>query len=95
MPSIDESLLLELYDSGKWLIVAEQNNGYIWSKFQKVLFRQRNPLNSSRLVSVNTLGSDGQPRFIHSATYSQLVDQFGLSSFHLEVLLTQLNFYCG
>src|SRR5271163_1831944 len=28
MPSIDEGLLLELVNSGQWLILAEQNNGY-------------------------------------------------------------------
>jgi transketolase len=83
MPSIDESLLLDLYDSKQWLIIAEQNNGYIWSKLQKILFRHRNPLDSSRLVSLNSLGSDGQPRFIHSATYQQLLDNLGLSASHL------------
>ncbi|MEA2541615.1 MAG: transketolase, partial [Acidobacteriaceae bacterium] len=30
MPSIDEKLLLDLYNSGQWLVLAEQNNGYIW-----------------------------------------------------------------
>jgi len=33
MPSIDDQLLLELYDSGKALFFAEQNNGYIWQNF--------------------------------------------------------------
>ena len=37
MPSIDEALMLELYDSGKLLLIAEQNNGYIWQNFLKVL----------------------------------------------------------
>ena len=29
MPSIDEDLLISLYESGKLLCLAEQNNGYI------------------------------------------------------------------
>ena len=41
MPSIDEPLLLDLYDSGKWIFIAEQNNGFIWSHCQRVLFRER------------------------------------------------------
>jgi transketolase C-terminal domain/subunit len=30
MPSIDDGLFLELYDSGNPLLFAEQNNGYTW-----------------------------------------------------------------
>jgi transketolase C-terminal domain/subunit len=41
MPSIDEGLLLQLYDSGKLLVFAEQNNGYIWQNFLKLLYRHR------------------------------------------------------
>src|SRR6185369_935468 len=35
MPSIDDALLLQLYDSGKLLLFAEQNNGFIWQNFLK------------------------------------------------------------
>ncbi|HXA50303.1 MAG TPA: hypothetical protein VNV86_08375, partial [Candidatus Acidoferrum sp.] len=41
MPSIDEQLLLQLYDSGKPVLIAEQNNGYIWQNLLKVLYRRR------------------------------------------------------
>ena len=41
MPSIDEQLLLELYNSGQRLILAEQNNGYIWQNLLRVLYRNR------------------------------------------------------
>jgi transketolase len=79
MPSIDEKLLLDLYDSGKLLCFAEQNNGYVWRTFQKILFQRRGPIDTGRLVSVNTLGPDSMPRFIHSGTYEQLLSAFGLT----------------
>ena len=83
MPSIDEELLLQLYDSGRPLLIAEQNNGYIWQNFLKVLYRHREQteLNGLRRVStINTLASGGRPRFIHSGTYEELVVAFGLGS---------------
>jgi transketolase C-terminal domain/subunit len=83
MPSIDEPLLLDLYDSGKWVLIAEQNNGFIWSYFQKILFRSRKPINPGKLIPVNTLAENGRPQFIHSATYPELLDQFGLAPHQL------------
>ena len=41
MPSVDERLLLELCQSGKLLVFVEQNNGYLWQNFLKVLYRNR------------------------------------------------------
>ena len=41
MPSVDEELMLRLHDSGKLLLVAEQNNGFLWQNFLKVLYRRR------------------------------------------------------
>jgi transketolase len=79
MPSIDEPLLLELYDSGKRIFIAEQNNGFIWSHCQRVLFRERKSIDSGRLAAINTLAPSGKPQFIHSATYGELLDQFGLA----------------
>ena len=79
MPSTDEALLLELYDSGKLLCFAEQNNGYISHNFRKVLFRNRSRIETDRLLIVNTLGSNGKPRFIHSGMYEELMWAFGLT----------------
>ncbi len=79
MPSIDEPLLLDLYDSGKWIFIAEQNNGFIWSHYQRVLFREREHIDPGRLIPINTLANDGKPQFIHSATYAELLDQFRLT----------------
>jgi hypothetical protein len=82
MHSIDESLLLNLYQSGLPLFIAEQNNGYIWQNFLKALYRHRRELSGTDLKGVeaiNTLAPDGRPQFIHSATYEQLLTAFGLA----------------
>jgi hypothetical protein len=81
MPSIDDQLLLQLYDSGKVLLFAEQNNGYIWQNFLKVLYRHRKvSADLSRVAAINTLDSEGRPRFIHSGTYEELVEAYGLTA---------------
>jgi transketolase len=81
MPSIDDGLLLRLYDSGKLLIFAEQNNGYIWQNFLKVLYRHRKAsADLARVATINTLDTEGRARFIHSGTYEELVEAFGLTA---------------
>jgi len=81
MPSIDEQLLLSLYQSRQVVCFAEQNNGYLWQNFLRTL--GRNPGiawgDLRRVVCVNTLGADGRPRFIHSGTYEQLLAAFRLT----------------
>ncbi len=79
MPSIDEGLLLRLYDSGKLLCFAEQNNGYIWQNFLKILYRRGISCEWDRVMTVNTLDANGRPQFIHSGTYEELIGAFGLS----------------
>jgi transketolase C-terminal domain/subunit len=80
MPSIDDDLLLRLYDTGKPLFFAEQNNGYIWQNFLKVLYRsRRRNVDLGRVFSINALSSKGEPRFIHSGTYEELIQAFGLT----------------
>ncbi len=82
MPSIDQGLLLELYNSGQWLVLAEQNNGYIWQNLLKVLYRNRDKVKADgwdRIITINTLKSDGQPQFIHSGTYEELIAAFHLT----------------
>jgi len=81
MPSIDDGLLLQLYDSGKLLIFAEQNNGYIWQNFLKVLYRHRKAsADLARVATINTLDGQGRAHFIHSGTYEELVEAFGLTA---------------
>jgi transketolase len=82
MPSVDDELLVKLYATGKPLLFAEQNNGYLWQNFLKVLYRNRTSANLSgldRVLTINTLTAEGKPQFIHSATYEELVAVFGLT----------------
>jgi transketolase len=83
MPSIDEELLLHLYDSGKTLCFAEQNNGYLMNAFVKTLCRHKRRCDWERIVAVNTLDAGGKPQFIHSGTYEELLEAFHLSPAHL------------
>ena len=78
MPSIDAEMINKLHDSGKKVIVAEQNNGYIWRNMQKVLFGKK-AINTTNLVPMNLLDEKGEARFIHSATYEQLLNLYGVS----------------
>ena len=79
MPSIDEKLLLELHNSGKLQVIAEQNNGFIWSGFQQMIFKHKKPFDVSRLLPINCLDFNGKYQFIHSATYQELIHEFGLA----------------
>ena len=82
MASIDEDLLIDLCTSGRLICVAEQNNGYILQNLLKLHYRR---LSSNlagaleRVIALNTLDGEGRPRFIHSGTYEELIDAFGLT----------------
>jgi transketolase len=79
MPSIDEGLLLELCESRRLVCLAEQNNGYIFQNLLKIAYRRGRARCLDRLMTINTLGPDGRPRFIHSGTYEELIEAFGLA----------------
>ena len=79
MPSVDAEALRELAGSGKLVVIAEQNNGWLWSQLRKALFAAAKRIDPSSLVPINTLGPDGEPRFIHSATYDALLAESGLA----------------
>lgn len=73
---------MELAESGKLLVFAEQNNGYLLQSFLKTLYRCRTKTKLDileRVVSISTLDQQGKPQFIHAATYEQLRTAFGLS----------------
>src|SRR5579862_22075 len=79
MPSVDEDILMSLYDSGKLLVFAEQNNGFLWQSFVKTAARRAAAFGKmDRVLAINTLDSAQRPCFIHSGTYEQL-----LAAFHL------------
>jgi transketolase N-terminal domain/subunit/transketolase C-terminal domain/subunit len=91
MPSIDEDLMLQLYDSGQLLIFAEQNNGYLWQNFLKMLYRRSGAGSATtNVVTVNTLTPEGRPQFIHSATYEELIEVYGLSAATLAAKVREL-----
>ena len=82
MPSIDQDAILGLYRTGKPVFIAEQNNGYLWAHFRKVLFEQETNINTSKLVSINTT-TNGGLHYIHSGTYAELAAHYDLDSAHL------------
>jgi transketolase len=79
MPSIDEALLIRLCESGKLLCLAEQNNGFILQNLQKIAYRRGLRASSHRMLAINTLDASGRPQFIHSGTYEELTEAFGLT----------------
>jgi transketolase C-terminal domain/subunit len=97
MPSIDEDLLMELCSSGKLVCLAEQNNGYILQNLLKVQYRRVNLGSHPRtphggqtpnVIAINTLNERGRPQFIHSGTYEELIDAFGLTPARIAAAIT-------
>jgi len=79
MPSIDENAIVNLYQSGKPVFIAEQNNGFIFSNFRKVLFEREKTINLQNLIPINTTDK-GKPHYIHSGTYTELSAHYGLDA---------------
>jgi len=82
LPSIDADLLIDLCASSKLVCLAEQNNGYILQNLQRIAFergRHHSVNLLRRVLAINTLSTDGRPRFIHSGTYEELIEAFGLT----------------
>ena len=70
--------------SGKVVCLAEQNNGYILQNLLKVRYRRgRDREGASTVLAINTLDRDGKPQFIHSGTYEELIEAFGLTASHI------------
>jgi len=82
MPSIDEDAIVQLYQSGKTIFIAEQNNGYLWSHFRRVLFAKETSINTQKLIPINTTTKGGL-HYIHSGTYAELAAHYGLDGAHL------------
>jgi transketolase C-terminal domain/subunit len=94
MPSIDEDLLLELFESGKVVCLAEQNNGYILQNLLKILYRRHQTGWSGveKILAINTLDRNGRPQYIHSGTYEELTRAFGLAGSQIAATIrTRLN----
>ena len=78
MPSVDEDCLADLARSEKLVLFAEQNNGFLWQNYARVILKRR--CGAGRVIAVNALDAAGRPQFIHSALYEELLEAFGLSS---------------
>lgn len=78
MPTIDADTIVDLYRAGKPVFIAEQNNGYLWSHFRKVLFEQESSINTQNLVAINTTSKGGM-HYIHSGTYAELAAHYNLN----------------
>lgn len=76
MPSFDPKMMAAMARSGKLVILAEQNNGFLYKKTKETLYGKEGV---GLIIALNTLDSNGERRFIHSATYDQLLEHFTLS----------------
>ena len=82
MPTIDPSAIVQLYQCRKPVFIAEQNNGYIWSHFRKILFEKEANIDTKKLFAINTANKNGL-HYIHSGTYAELAAHYGLDAAHL------------
>jgi transketolase len=87
MPSIDKNKILEIYRSGKPIFIAEQNNGYLWSNFRKVLFDHEKNINTENLIPINAASEKGI-HYIHSGTYKELAAHYKLDSKNLSLFIS-------
>ncbi len=76
MPSFDPKMMAAMARSGKLVILAEQNNGFLFKKTKETLYGKEEV---GHIIALNTLDSKGERQFIHSATYDQLLEHFKLS----------------
>jgi transketolase len=81
MPSVDEDLIVSLCESGKLICLAEQNNGFLLQNLFKCIYKHRDTSTASlaHVMAINTLDANGKPRYIHSGTYEELIEAFGLT----------------
>ncbi len=79
MPSIDPDLICTIAEGSVPVLFAEQNNGFLWTSASRILLERGIHPGKGILNAVNTSGPEGTPRYIHSATYDELLDQFSLT----------------
>ncbi|VBB39229.1 Transketolase, N-terminal subunit [uncultured Spirochaetota bacterium] len=79
MASIDKDLLADLCARQGLVVIAEQNNGYIFENARKSCYEIGNRRNAT-IVPLNLLDSEGNYRFIHSATYKELIENYNIDA---------------
>ena len=80
MPSFDGALLAEWVGAGRPMLFAEQNNGYLYDCFARFALASGVTIPAGLVHTRNTRASDGGLQFVHSGTYEQLIEQFGLTA---------------
>lgn len=90
MPSFDADTMEKLVTGDIPVVIAEQNNGYIWLETSKMVLNRHLDVKASNLTAVNMAREDGSYRFIHSATYDELVGHASLDAKSLAVLMEKL-----
>ncbi len=78
MPSFDQKTMIDILGQEGLAVVAEQNNGFIWNEIGKMVLRTGGAVSLENCVAINVNKTDGSYHFLHSATYEQLLSQFGL-----------------
>ena len=76
-PNTSVGVTDRLVASGKLVVFAEQNNGYLWQSAVKTAARHGKPVGN--ILPVNAMTQEMTPRFIHSGTYKQLIEAFDLT----------------
>jgi hypothetical protein len=59
-------------------VVAEQNNEFIWHEIGQMVLRTGGAVILENCLAINVSNPDGSYHYLHSATYEQLLSQFGL-----------------
>jgi transketolase len=78
MPSFDQETMINVLEQDALTVVAEQNNGFIWHEIGQMVLRTRGAVSLENCVAINVNNPDGSYHYLHSATYEQLLSQFGL-----------------
>lgn len=79
MPSFDEEVMTKILGTDGITVIAEQNNGFIWNRLGQLVLSKGGKVDLSSCLALNVNKSDGSYRYIHSATYGQLLERFGLN----------------
>lgn len=78
MPSFDPVTMSDLLGEDALMVVAEQNNGFIWHEIGRLLLRTSAAVKLDNCMAINVNKADGSYQYVHSATYGQLLSRFGL-----------------
>ncbi len=87
MPSVDEDYFCKVAKSSKKIIFLEQNNGYLYQAFLRVLAQRKVSIPVENIVALNCRKEDGSLQFIHSGTYEEITKALKLDGAHLASMI--------